>query len=182
VVVVNTEEKRDHLTAEKIAYHFAQPLRDKSTGLLLIILTIVSIFMYFVTSSHPDFRIYGYAYISLLTIVLIYIAWLIWECHQIKKGNFKVIEAPLTKIVKYYKRPLSHYDGSRMIFRKRERYIVPILPFPLYKGSPYETTTKELLKNCELGEKFYLIKRHKSFVYMVYPTRNFVWDGELNQQ
>jgi hypothetical protein len=176
------KEKREVLNAQKIATHYRQQLWDKNAGIVLVALIVISVLFYLITSSYPEHKNQNHAIILFWIITLIYFIWVKWDCHQIQKGNFRIIEAPLTKIVGFYKRPFARYHRSYLIFGKKGRYIMPVLPAPLYKGSPYETTTKELMERSEIGEKFYLIKRHKYFVYMVYSTRNFVWDGELHEQ
>ena len=180
------EDTRERLDNKKIASYYAeQQLQNPYPWVAFGIYSLVT-FVIWSMYSHENSTtlalkiiVYGILVLQLLLILLIF--FLIWDYIQLRKGNFRVISAPLIKSFEFDDNPYDHKEGPRLEFGKHGYYLLPSLP--LYQKSPYyRTTAKELLDRACNGDEFYLIKRHKRWIYIAFPTRCFLWDGEIHKR
>ena len=121
--------------------------------------------------------VYGFFVVNLL--FALFMIWQIYEYFQIRKGNFRVIVAPLIKTIEIDYNLFDKSIRSFLEFGKQGSFTLTSIP--LYQSSPYYRTTRwELMERSCNGDEFYLIKRYKNHIHMVYPTRCFLWDGETH--
>ena len=177
------EETRERLNSKKIATHYLEQLLNPFHIVLIALLYLLSfiIVQLFINQEEvhtTNFAIFIYCLLAIDLIITLGIAWLIWDYLQLRKGNFQVIVAPVVHMIEAtphrYSGPLFHFSKHGWFF---------LGTMPLYQSSPYyKTTVRELFDRTCQGDTFYLIKRHKWAVLMIYPTRCFVWNGEIQNQ
>lgn len=182
---MNHEETRERLDCRKIAAHYAEQLRNPYYILVFVLFYLLSFLLWAIydsldTPSHA-FTLIMYAILAVGVIFTAFLAYLGWEYLQLRRGNFRVVIAPLIKTNEVDYDPISGRYYSHLSFGKQGIFFLSSMP--LYQSSPYyKTTKKELMDRSCNGDCFYLIKRNKRYILMIYPTRCFLWDGEIHKQ